>query len=152
MLRFHLAEVETAILNEASPKSSQVEQLITIPGISATASLSIIAEIGTDMDSFKTTEHICSWSGLSPGNNESAGKRNSYLSAWYWKLKQKNGSKKAILALARKPLVIIYTMLKYGTNFDASFFETRRKMHEKNRTSHYIHELEKRGFRIELPA
>lgn len=59
-LRFHLAEVETAILNEASPKSAQVEQLITIPGISATASLSIIAEIGTDMDSFKTSEHICS--------------------------------------------------------------------------------------------
>ena len=59
-LRFHLAEVKTAILNEASPKSAQVEQLITIPGISATASLSIIAEIGTDMDSFKTFEHICS--------------------------------------------------------------------------------------------
>ncbi len=65
-LCFHLAEVETAILNEASPKSAQVEQLITIPGISATASLSIIAEIGTDMDSFKTAEHICSWAGLAP--------------------------------------------------------------------------------------
>lgn len=59
-LRFHLADVETTILNEASPKSAQVEQLITIPGISATASLSIIAEIGVDMDSFKTAEHICS--------------------------------------------------------------------------------------------
>lgn len=151
-LRFHLAEVETAILNEASPKSSQVEQLITILGISATASLSIIAEIGTDIDPFKTAEHICSWAGLSPGNNESAGNRNSYLSAWYWKLKQKKGSKKAIIALARKLLVIIYTMLKYGTNFDESFFETQRKMHEQNRTSHYIHELEKRGFRIEFPA
>ncbi len=178
-LRFHLAEVETSILNEASPKCSQVEQLITIPGISATASISIIAEIGTDMGSFKTAEHICSWAGLSPGNNESAGKRkstsvtkgnpyvksmlcevawviagkrNCYLSAWYWKLKQKKGAKKAIIALARKFLVIIYTMLKYGTNFDESFFETRRKMHEQNRTSHYIRELEKLGFRIELPA
>lgn len=73
------------------------------------------------MDCFKTAEHICSWAGLSPGNNEStgkrkstavtkgnpyiksmlcevawviAGKRKTYLSAWYWKLKQKKGAKK----------------------------------------------------------
>lgn len=76
-LRYHLADVETAILNEASPHSRQVEQLITIPGISVTASVAIIAEIGTDMSCFRTSEHICSWAGLSPGNNESAGKRKS---------------------------------------------------------------------------
>ena len=40
-----------------------------------------------------------------------AGKRNTYLSAWYWRIKQKKGAKKAIVALARKLLVIIYTML-----------------------------------------
>lgn len=178
-LRFHLAEVETAILNEAMPKNSQIEQLCTIPGISATAAISIIAEIGTDMSSFKTAEHICSWAGLSPGNNESAGKRKStstlkgnpyvkgmlcevawviagmrktYLSSWYWKLKQKKGSKKAIVALARKLLVIIYTMLKQGTDFDDSCFEARRRQHEQNQTKRYIHELEKLGYSIEKPA
>lgn len=125
-LRFHLAEVETAIRNEASPKSSQIEQLITIPGIGAIASHFIIAEIGMTRDSFKTAEHICSWAGLSPGNNESADKRsntsvtkgnpyvksmlcevawviavkrNSYLSIWYRKLKQKKGSKRPSLPL-----------------------------------------------------
>jgi transposase len=41
-----------------------------------------------------------------------AGKRNTYLSAWYWRIKQKKGAKKAIVALASKLLVIIYTMLK----------------------------------------
>ena len=56
-----------------------------------------------------------------------AGKRNTYLSAWYWRIKQKKGAKKAIVALARKLLVIIYTMLKQGTLFDESCFETRRK-------------------------
>lgn len=178
-LRFHLADVETAILNEASPKSVQVEQLISIPGISATASVAVIAEIGTDMSHFKTAEHICSWAGLSPGNNESAGKRKStsvtkgnpyvksmlcevawviagkrrtYLSSWYWKLKQKKAAKKAIIALARKLLVIIYTMLKQGTVFNEACFETRRQKHEQNQTSHYIRELEKRGYRVEAQS
>ena len=99
------------------------------------------------MKPFKTAEHICSWAGLCPGNNESAGKRkstsvtkgnpyiksmlceiawviagkrNTYLSAWYWRIKQKKGAKKAIVALARKLLAIIYTMLKQGTLFDES--------------------------------
>lgn len=178
-LRFHLADIETAILNEASPKSSQVEQLISIPGISTTASVSIIAEIGTDMSHFKTAEHICSWAGLSPGNNESAGKRKStsitkgnpyvksmlcevawviagkrktYLSSYYWKLKQKKGAKKAIIALARKLLVIIYTMLKQGTLFNESCFEARRKKQEQDQTSRYIRELKKRGYHVELPT
>ena len=175
-LRFHLADVETSILNEASPKSEQIEQLATIPGISATASISIIAEVGTDMGHFKTAEHICSWAGLSPGNNESAGKRKgscitkgnpyvksmlcevawviagkrkTYLSSWYWKLKQKKGAKKAIIAPARKLLVIIYTMLKHGTVFNEACFEARRLQHEHGQTSHYIRELEKRGYCIQ---
>ena len=178
-LRYHLAEIETAILNEASPKECQVNQLISIPGISATASVAIIAEIGTDMSHFRTAEHICSWAGLSPGNNESAGKRkstaitkgnpyvksmlcevawviagkrNTYLSTWYWKLKQKKGAKKAIIALARKLLVIIYTMLKNGTSYDESCFEARRQKQEQSRTSHYVQELVKRGYKIEVPA
>lgn len=37
--------------------------------------INLIAEIGIDMSKFKTAEHICSWAGLSPGNNESAGKK-----------------------------------------------------------------------------
>ena len=52
-------------------------QLTRTDGISTTASCAIIAEIGTDMKPFKTAEHICSWAGLCPGNNESAGKRKS---------------------------------------------------------------------------
>ena len=80
-----------------------------------------------------------------------AGKRNTYLSGWYWRLKQKKGSKKAIIALARKLLVIIYTMLKNGTYYNESCFEIRRKNCEQKQISRYIHELEKRGYHIELP-
>ncbi len=175
-LKAHLCEVESAIAFEMEPFALPVEQLCSIYGISTTASCSIIAEIGTDMSRFKTAEHICSWAGLSPGNNESAGKRkstsitkgnpyiksmlcevawviagkrNTYLSTWYWRLKQKKGAKKAIIALARKLLVIIYTMLKQGTLFDESCFETRRKSCEQKQLSRYIRELEKHGYHVE---
>lgn len=79
-----------------------------------------------------------------------AGKRNTYLS--YWRIKQKKGTKKAIVALARKLLVIIYTMLKQGTLFDESCFETRRKNCEQKQLSRYIRELEKYGYHVEAQA
>lgn len=157
----------------------QVEQLDSIYGISTTASCAAIAEIGIDMKPFKTAEHICSWAGLCPGNNESAGKRKSssitkgnpyiksmlceiawviagkrdtYLSSWYWRIRQKKGAKKAIIALVRKLLVIIYTMLKQGTPFDESCFEARCKSCEQKQLSRYIRELEKHGCHVEAQA
>ena len=81
-----------------------------------------------------------------------AGKRNTYLSAWYWRIKQKKGAKKAIVALARKLLVIIYTMLKQGTVFDESCFETRRKHCEQKQLSRYIRESEKHGYHVEAQS
>ena len=174
-LRTHRSEIEGAIVEEMEPFTLQVDQLNSIYGIGTTASCALIAEIGVDMKCFKTAEHICSWAGLSPGNNESAGKRkstsitkgnpyvksmlceiawviagkrNTYLSAWYWRIKQKKGAKKAIIALARKLLVIIYTMLKQGTLFDESCFEIRRRSCEQKQVSRYIHELEKRGYLV----
>ena len=159
-LKEHLTEVETSLEEDMAPFTLQVE-------------------IGIDMKPFKTAEHICSWAGLCPGNNESAGKRksasvtkgnpyiksmlceiawviagkrNTYLSAWYWRIKQKKGAKKAIVALARKLLVIIYTMLKQGTLFDESCFETRRKNCEQKQLSRYIRELEKHGYHVEAQS
>jgi transposase len=76
-LKSHLTEIEVALEKTMAPFALQVEQLSSIYGINTTASCAIIAEIGNDMSHFKTAEHICSWAGLCPGNNESAGKRKS---------------------------------------------------------------------------
>ena len=51
--------------------------LVTIPGISRRVAEVVLAEIGTDMGRFATPQHLASWAGLCPGNNESAGKRRS---------------------------------------------------------------------------
>lgn len=125
-LKEHLSEIETALEEDMQLFTAQVKQLSNIYGIGTTASCAIIAEIGTGMTPFKTAKHICSWAGLCPGNHESAGKRkstsvtkgnpyiksmlceiawviagkcNTYLSAWYWRIKQKKELKKLSLHL-----------------------------------------------------
>jgi transposase len=51
------------------------ELLQTIPGVGEIAAASILAEIGNDMSQFPNEQHLASWAGMSPGNNESAGKK-----------------------------------------------------------------------------
>lgn len=63
---------EHLIFNELDQDS---ELLKTIPGVSQTASQSILAEIGNNMEQFPNEHHLASWAGMSPGNNESAGKK-----------------------------------------------------------------------------
>lgn len=51
------------------------ELLQTIPGVGKDAAAGILAEIGSDMSQFPNEQHLASWAGMSPGNNESAGKK-----------------------------------------------------------------------------
>ena len=81
-----------------------------------------------------------------------AGKRNTYLSGWYWRIKQQKNAKKAVVALARKLLSIICTMLKTKTPYNEDCFEARRKKCERRRTNRLIHELTMLGFKVEPPA
>jgi transposase len=57
------------------PFTAQVELLMSIPGIGERAATVVIYEIGADMSRFPTAAHLAAWTGLAPGNNESAGKR-----------------------------------------------------------------------------
>ncbi|AKX94406.1 hypothetical protein MOTHE_c16220 [Moorella thermoacetica] len=74
--------------------------------------------------------------------------RNSYLSSWYWKVKQRRGAKKALIALARKLLVIIYNLLKNGTDYDETSFEKAKQKQERFRIKKIIAEARKLGLEI----
>jgi transposase len=114
------------------------EILLTIPGVKEHTVACIIAEIGTDMSQFPTSRHLALWAGVSPGNNESAGKKKGSKSvqgnphikaalcevAWatsrskktgmastFWALSARRGKKKALQAIAHKVLRIIYTLI-----------------------------------------
>jgi transposase len=151
--------------------------LNTIPGIASLAATSILAETGTDMSRFASDGHLVSWAGLSPGQNESAGKRkssrlrkgapwlktllvqcawaaikkkDSYYKAQFNRLKARRGPKKAICAVAASMLTAIYHMLKDGVahnDLGASHFDRRPAVIKANRL---VAQLAKLGFRAEL--
>lgn len=70
-----IAEVEKKIDEQSSAYKIQIEQLQTITGVGKATATGIIAEIGADMSVFPNEHHLASWAGMSPGNNESAGKK-----------------------------------------------------------------------------
>jgi transposase len=126
----------------ASPDLNQSNQLLqTIPGIRTQAAAAMLAEGGPNMKQFPSDDHFSSWSGVAPGNNESAGKRkraptlhgNPHMkvalveSAWsasrtngsefqdrYQRLQPRIGHKRAIMAVAHLLALRIYGVLESG--------------------------------------
>ena len=115
-----------------------VDAVDTLPGIAKTSAQQIVAEIGIDMSRFPSANHLSSWAGLSPGNNESAGKRksgrtnhgnkmlkstmvqcamvavknkNTFFHAQYQRLLVRRGKKRAVVAVAHSMLIAIYHVL-----------------------------------------
>ena len=125
-----------------------VQLLCTIPGVKHDSAITIISEIGIDMTQFCTSKRLCCWAGLTPGSNESGGKKKSvritragvYLkpalvqcahaavksdqSPYYKKkyefLVKRRGKKRAIIAIARMILTAIFQMLSTGEAWNPS--------------------------------
>ena len=134
--------LESLILSTAEKYIPQLNLVMTAPGIQSFAAIGIISEIGVDMSVFPTSKHLCSWAGLTPQNNESAGKKKTtrisragaYIKPLlvqcalcairtkqfpevrnrYLALKKRRGHKKAIIAIARMLLTAIYNILKWN--------------------------------------
>ncbi len=70
-----ILEIEDRIEQSLRPYREEIELLDSIPGVNETGAAVMIAELGTDMSVFPTDNHVSSWAGVSPGNNESAGKK-----------------------------------------------------------------------------
>lgn len=141
-------EVLAMIQEIAEPYQAVVEQLDSIPGVDTLAAYTIIAEISaTPQRYFSTSAKLCSWAGLSPRNDESAGKvksrkilhgnpyiksilcqvawasvrvRKSSFAVWFWSHQGKLGKKKAIIAVARKILTLSYKLLQSGEFYDSN--------------------------------
>jgi transposase len=139
-----IAEFDLEIDRRNEPFQQTVDRLITIPGVDRITASGLVAEIGTNMAQFPTAQHLASWAGLCPGNNESAGKRLSgktrkgnpwlrrvlcqaawaashtkgtYLSAQYHRLAARRGKKRAIIGIAHSILVIAYYLIARGEEY-----------------------------------
>lgn len=85
MLKFHkerideterfIEKIDLEIDIEAAKYKVELELLETIDGVGKNSAIAIISEIGVDMSKFPDEHHLASWSGVSPGNNESGGKK-----------------------------------------------------------------------------
>jgi transposase len=166
--------VEHQIDECLKPFRNEVELLDTIPGVNLRSASVMIAEIGADMSVFPNDSHLASWGGISPGNNESAGKkkagktkrgnkalkgvlcecawaasvtRNTRLSATYWRLVKRLGKNKAIVALGHLILRIAYQVLLTKTPYQehgTQFIEDQ----EKKKEQRLIKILESKGYQV----
>ena len=137
-----IAQVDSAIDTMVSEFESAISLLRTIPGVDRNSAITIISEIGNDMSQFGSSKRLCCWAGLTPGNNESAGKKksvritragvylkpalvqvahaavkatdNSYYRLKYEQISKRRGKKRAIIAIARMILTAIFTMMTTG--------------------------------------
>jgi len=82
----------------------------------------------------------CAWSIISMRGNP--------LAEFYWKTKQRRGSKKAIIATARKLLVLIYCVLRYETSYDETRYEATRQKQEELRMKRLVSDANKYGFKL----
>lgn len=148
-------ELDAEVEARQQDNTALIEALDAIPGVGKQSAEVILAEIGTDMSQFKSAKHLSSWAGVSPGQNESAGKRKrsrtrngnptlkktlvqcaraagntktTYLSALHQRIASRRGAKIATVAVARAILEICYFMIRDGSMYHdlgADYFTER---------------------------
>jgi transposase len=166
----------TAVL--PAPMAQAVPQLVEVPGVGERAAENILAEIGTNMEQFPTAGHLCSWVGMCPGNNESAGKRKSgrttkgkqwlratlvqvawaashtketYVAMQYRRLAGRRGKKRALVAVAHTILVILYHLLKKpGATYRDLGPDYLDGLQSKQLPKHLVRRLERLGHKVTL--
>ena len=187
LARVHLDLIDqhTAAINQIAARIEEAiapfqgfrDLICTIPGISVVTAEVIIAETGADMTRFPTADHLASWAGTTPGNNESAGKVKSsrtrpgnpylqgalgaaaracaqnprtYLGARYRRIAARRGPQKANVAIQHSMLVAIWHMATNGCLYDdpgADYFTRLNPARAKKRA---IHQLEAMGYEVTL--
>jgi transposase len=162
-----------------SPFAAAVARLDEIPRVGTTAARVIIAEVGMDMSRFPTAAHLASWARFAPGVTESAGrtkgkgttghgnrylaralgeaavsagKTNTFLGERYRRIARRRGKKRAIVALGRSILVIVWHLLSNPEarfhDLGSDFYDNRIGPDRKKRN--HIRQLEALGYKVTL--
>jgi transposase len=154
-----------------------VTVLDTIPGVNQRGGELLVAEWGIDMARFGTAARLAAWSGVAPGNDESAGKQRSgktrkgnralrtgltqlahaaagtkdtYLSVLYQRSAARRGKKRAIMAVAHSIVISAFYMLSRNESYHelgANYFDEHRREHVVDRLTRRLQHL---GYRVSL--
>jgi transposase len=168
-----LERLTAEIDRRVAPFGPILTALDTIPGIDRIGAISLVAETGGAMHQFPSAAHLCSWAGMCPGHDESAGKRrtgktrkanrylrttliqagvaashkkDSALRALYARVKGRRGHKKAVVAVGHQILEIAYYVMRDGVTYyelGSDYFQRR----DRERTARrHVKQLEALGF------
>ena len=174
-----IAEPGAKIEEMIAPFAAAAQRLDEIPGINSIAARAILAETGIDMARFPTAGHLVSWARFAPGVKESAGKKkgnnatghgdsylarvlgnaavsagrtDTFLGERYRRIARRRGRKKAVVAIGRSILVIIWHLLADpGTRYHdlgSDFYATRTNPEHRKRN--HIRQLEALGYTVTL--
>lgn len=143
-----ILKLESEINSLVEPYNLYIDLLCGIPGMDRKSSIITISEISCDMSHFETQRRLCSWAGLTPTNNQSAGKKksvkisragvylkpclvqvahaavkdktNPYYAKKFERIAKRRGKKRAIIAIARMILIAIYHIIQTGEVWNPS--------------------------------
>lgn len=174
-----LAAIDREVERHLAPFAHQIAQLDEVPGIGPVAAAAVIAEVGVDMTRFPTPAHLCSWAKFAPGVKSSAGRTkgsgstghgnkylartlgevavnagrtNTFLGARYRRIARRRGSRRAVVAIGRSVLVVIWHLL---SDPDAHFIDLGADHHDRRRNTEavkqqHVHQLEALGYHVTL--
>jgi transposase len=172
-----IAELDAKIEEVTRPFVDEIERLDAVPGVDRRVAEVVLAEVGADMKPFPTHQHLASWAGMCPGNEESAGKRRrrritpgnrwlkrtlvpaawaashsktSYLAAQYRRLVGRRGKKRALVAVGHSLLVIFYHMLKAGSGYADLGGDFLDRLEPQRLTRYYVKRLQRLGYKVAL--
>ena len=174
-----IATLEAKLDQEIAPFAATVDQLDEISGVGRTAAHVLIGEIGVDMGRFPTPAHLAAWARFAPGVTESAGKRkgtaatghgnpylarvlgeaavtagktNTFLGERYRRIARRRGTKRAIVAVGRSILVIVWHLLADPDarfhDLGPGFYDTRNNADRTKRN--HIRQLQALGYKVTL--
>jgi transposase len=172
-----IASLSTRIEEALRPFAAEHQRLDSIPGVAQRTAEVLIAEIGVDMRQFPTAQHLASWAGLCPGQNESAGKhksgrirpgnrwlrmalieaaslaarsRTTAFGARYRRIARHRGHKKAVVAVAHAMLVTAYHLLDRQLEYREPGVDYFERRHAERTTRRAVRALERQGYRVTL--
>lgn len=170
-----IKDLDNIIDNQMKGYEDVIKKIDEMSGIGKRSAEVIISEIGIDMNRFPSDAHLCSWAGLCPGNNESAGKRKSgktnkgnkqlkstliqcakaaqknkesFFHAQYQRLVVRRGTNRATVAVAHSMLIAIYHMLKNNVPFKDLGSDYYTKFNTKSKARYYMKRLQELGVSV----